>query len=197
MYNGKVFAAFSRKLDKYGVLDKLPCYRLSIDNKIPYLGSFAYSPIYFFLKKVDGKVTEVAILDIPVKFESFKNQILEYSGLRKELEKIDVVPKFQVKYHFQLTDIEPGFEIDRDLLDRIEELKEEAIIEAEKAKAKIEEEKVNEEAAKVEAAKAEEVKVEAEEVKIEAEKVEAEKVEADIALEESKPETTPPTTSEN
>jgi hypothetical protein len=192
MYNGKVFAAFSRKLDKYGVLDKLPCYRLSIDNKIPYLGSFAYSPIYFFLKKVDGKVTEVAILDIPVKFESFKNQILEYSGLHKALEKIDVVPKFQVKYHFQLTDIEPGFEIDRDLLDRIEELKEEVLIEAEKAKAKVEEEKLKEEAAKLEAAKVEEEKVSKEDAK-----VEEVTVEADITPKESKSETTPSTTSEN
>lgn len=62
MFNGKTFNAFSRKLEKHGVLDKLPLFRLAIDNKIPYLGSFAYSPIYFFLKKEGENVTEVAVI---------------------------------------------------------------------------------------------------------------------------------------
>ena len=118
MYNGKVFNAFSRKLEKKGILEKLPCFRLWIDNKIPYLGSFAYSPIYFFLKKEEGKITEIAILDIPVKFKEFKSKIVEYSGLEKDLAQIDLVPRLQVQYHFQLKDLEPDFDIDQDLIDR-------------------------------------------------------------------------------
>ena len=50
-FNGKVFNAFSRKLEKHGFLDKLPCYRLSIENKVPFLGNFGYSPIYLFVRK--------------------------------------------------------------------------------------------------------------------------------------------------
>uniref|UniRef100_A0A7S3KB93 Uncharacterized protein n=1 Tax=Euplotes crassus TaxID=5936 RepID=A0A7S3KB93_EUPCR len=120
MYNGKVFNAFSRKLEKNGILNQLPCFRLAIDNKIPYLGSFAYSPIYFFLKKEDGKVTEISIIDIPVKYEQFKSKLIEYTGIEK-LKEIDLVPKFQVKYHFQQEDLKPGFDIDQDLIDKAKE----------------------------------------------------------------------------
>lgn len=121
MYNGKVFNAFSRKLEKHGLLDKLPCFRLAIDNKIPYLGAFAYSPIYFFLKKEGDKVTEIAILDIPVKYKEFSNQLKEYTGLEEELKKIDVVPKLQVKYYFNLRDLDDDFDIDLDLKEQAEE----------------------------------------------------------------------------
>lgn len=121
MYNGKVFNAFSKKLEKHGMLDKLPCYRLCIDNKVPYLGAFFYSPIYYYLKKEDGKVTEIAILDIPVKYDQFIGQVKKYSGLEEELKKIDLVPKLQVRYHFNLTDLDEDFDIDRDLKDQAEE----------------------------------------------------------------------------
>ena len=54
-YNGKVFNVFTQKLNKYGL--DLPCFRLSIDNKVPYLGSFPYSPMYFYVKKnPEGKI---------------------------------------------------------------------------------------------------------------------------------------------
>lgn len=126
MYNGKVFNAFSRKLDKHGVSDKLPCFRMSIENKVPYLGSFAYSPIYFFVKKDGDNITEVSILDIPVKYDGFISQLKEYTGLEKELSKIKVIPKKQVQYHFQLKDLDPGFEIDQDIKEQADEDAEEA-----------------------------------------------------------------------
>jgi hypothetical protein len=50
-FNGKVFNAFSRKVEKHGYGGDLPLFRLSIDNKIPFLGNFGYSPIYMFVKK--------------------------------------------------------------------------------------------------------------------------------------------------
>lgn len=119
MYNGKVFAAFSKKLEKHGHKDKLPLFSLCIDNKVPYLGSFSYSPIYFFLKKEEGKVTEVAIIDIPVKWNDFISKVRAYSGLA--LENIEMVPKLHVKYHFQLTDLNENFDYDQDLVEQAEE----------------------------------------------------------------------------
>ena len=64
-FNGKVFNVFSRKLEKHGYLSKLPCYRLSIDNKIPYLGNFGYSPIYMYVRKQGDKIVEIKTLDAP------------------------------------------------------------------------------------------------------------------------------------
>ena len=48
-FNGKVFNVFSRKLQKHGYDDKLKLFRLSIDNKVPYLGNFGYSPMYLLV----------------------------------------------------------------------------------------------------------------------------------------------------
>lgn len=48
-FNGKVFNAFSKKVEKHGYETDLPMFRLSIDNKIPYLGNFGYSPIYMYV----------------------------------------------------------------------------------------------------------------------------------------------------
>lgn len=65
-FNGKVFNAFSRKVEKHGYGAELPLYRLSIDNKIPYLGNFGYSPIYMFVKKdSENNITECFTLDPP------------------------------------------------------------------------------------------------------------------------------------
>ena len=96
------------------------------------MGSFAYSPIYFYLKKEEGKVTEVSIIDIPAKFNDFIGKIREYSGLK--LDNIDVVPRLQVKYHFQLTDLDDDFEIDQDLKEQAEEDAKKAIEDQQKAK---------------------------------------------------------------
>ena len=144
MYNGKVFNVFSRKLDKYGLREKLPWYRLWIDNKVPYLGTFFYSPIYFYLKKEDGKLTEIAILDIPVKFNDFISKIKEYSGLEKELSQIDLVPKLQVRYHFTMRDLDDDFEIDLDLKEKDQEEEKER-----KEKERVEKEKEKQENEKV------------------------------------------------
>lgn len=64
-FNGKVFNVFSRKLEKHGFLDRLPCYRLGIDNKVPFLGNFGYSPIYLYVRKRGESVIELKTLDPP------------------------------------------------------------------------------------------------------------------------------------
>lgn len=70
-FNGKVFNVFSRKLEKHGFISKLPCYRLCIDNKVPYLGNFGYSPIYLYVRKEGNQIVELKTLDPPQKMEGF------------------------------------------------------------------------------------------------------------------------------
>jgi len=65
-FNGIVYNAFSRKVEKHGYGVDLPLFRLSIDNKIPYLGNFGYSPIYIFIRKdSENNITECFTLDPP------------------------------------------------------------------------------------------------------------------------------------
>jgi hypothetical protein len=92
-FNGKVFNAFSRKLEKHGYLEKLPCYRLSIDNRVPYLGNFGYSPIYFYVRKEGDNIVELVTLDPPQRVEGFLQKIGEYSNLKGFSEKIKLDPR--------------------------------------------------------------------------------------------------------
>ena len=52
-YNGKVFNALSRKLEKHGYAGDLQLFRMSIADKCPWLGNFGYSPYYMYAKKND------------------------------------------------------------------------------------------------------------------------------------------------
>lgn len=91
-YNGKVFNVFSRKLEKHGFLDKLPCYRLGIDNKIPYLGNFGYSPIYFYVRKQGNEIVEIKTLAAPQKIDDFLKEIEQYTKL-KITDKVKIKPR--------------------------------------------------------------------------------------------------------
>ncbi len=61
-----MFNAFSRKVEKHGFEKDLPLFRLAIKNKVPYLGNFLYSPIYFLIiKDEDNNVTQIKTLPAP------------------------------------------------------------------------------------------------------------------------------------
>ena len=92
-FNGKVFNVFSRKLEKHGYLDKLPLYRLSIDNKVPYLGNFGYSPIYIYLKKQGNQILELKTIDPPQKTEEFLTSIQDLAKLKGLKDKIKIKPR--------------------------------------------------------------------------------------------------------
>lgn len=113
-FNGKVFNAFSRKLEKHGYLSKLPLYRLSIDNSIPFLGNFGYSPIYLYVRKRGSEIIELKTLDPPQKAEDFVKQIAELTKLKDFTKNIKIKPREQVIKHIKLEDLDPDFDVDFD-----------------------------------------------------------------------------------
>lgn len=114
-FNGKVFNALSRKLEKHGYGDKLPLYRLAIDNKIPFMGNFGYSPIYMYIRKRGNDVVELKTLDPPQRSESMIKSLAALTGLKGFEESIKIKPREQVVKYYRLEDIEPDFDIDFDL----------------------------------------------------------------------------------
>lgn len=68
---------------------------MAIDNKNPFMGTFFYSPMYFYLKKDDqGKVIELSILEPPHKIDDFLNGIKSNSEkLRTQLDVIKIKPR--------------------------------------------------------------------------------------------------------
>ena len=116
-FNGKVFNAFSRKLEKHGYLEKLPCYRLSIENKVPFLGNFGYSPIYLFVRKRGEQVIELKTLDPPQRSEEFVKQIAELTQLKGFEKKIKIKARDQVIKHVRMEDLDENFDIDFDTVE--------------------------------------------------------------------------------
>lgn len=59
-FSGAVFAPFSMKLEKHGYGDDIKCFRMDINNRVPQLGEFGYSPMLIYLKKDDqNNIVEV------------------------------------------------------------------------------------------------------------------------------------------
>ena len=52
-------------MEKHGVLDQIPIYRIKINNEIPWLGEFPHSPIHLYLKKDGNDVIELKQLKSP------------------------------------------------------------------------------------------------------------------------------------
>lgn len=114
-FNGKVFNALSRKLEKHGYGDRLPLYRLSIDNKIPFMGNFGYSPIYMYIRKRGNDIVELKTLDPPQRSEDMIKSLAELTQIKGLQENIKIKPREQVLKYLRLEDAEPDFDIDFDL----------------------------------------------------------------------------------
>lgn len=66
---------------------------MSIDNKVPYLGSFPYSPMYFYVKKTnEGKIGEIFLMNPPAKFDNFLQDLKSRSSVSEQLDKIKMKP---------------------------------------------------------------------------------------------------------
>ena len=60
-----MYDIISQKMGKHGYLDRLPLFRMNLDNVSPYLGRFLYAPQYIYLKTKNGEITELKTLRIP------------------------------------------------------------------------------------------------------------------------------------
>lgn len=62
-YNGRVMDVLSKKFADAGI--DIPMYRVNIENKVPYLGIAGYAPVYLYVRKVEGWITEIYTLPTP------------------------------------------------------------------------------------------------------------------------------------
>ena len=116
-FNGKVFNVFSQKMDRHGF--NLPLFRLAIDNKVPFLGNFGYSPIYMYVRKQGNEIVEIKTLDPPQKAEDFVKQVAELTGKPSIIDKIKIKPRDQVVKHIKLEDLDADFDVDFDLKEEV------------------------------------------------------------------------------
>lgn len=113
-FNGKTFNVLSRKLGKHGLSKELPLFRINIDNKVPYLGNFFYSPIYYYMRKRDGKLVELHLIESPnLSPEKFVKKVGELSKL--DLSKIKIDSREHMMKYFNHEDKVDDFDIDFDV----------------------------------------------------------------------------------
>jgi hypothetical protein len=54
-------------MNKHGVLDKLPIYRMKINNQVPWLGDLPHTPLHLYIRKdKNGGLEEIKLLDSPL-----------------------------------------------------------------------------------------------------------------------------------
>ena len=108
----------SRKMRKHNLLDKVPLFRMKINNQVPYLGDLPHTPLHIFLRKdSDGNVVEMKLLDSPLpqnKTDSFLQQIEELVDAKHltEFIKLDVIAQ-RTKF-FNMQDLEQNYDFEFD-----------------------------------------------------------------------------------
>lgn len=98
-------------------MSSLPCYRLSIENKVPFLGNFGYSPIYLFVRKSGDAVVELKTLDPPQRSDDFIKQIADLTKLKQFEKNIKIKARDQVIKHVRLEDLDESFDVDFDTVE--------------------------------------------------------------------------------
>lgn len=107
----------SRKLEKHGLLDRLPIYRVKITNQIPWLGDFPHTPMHLYVRKEGTDIVEIKLLDSPLpqaKTDKFLQQLSQLSGLSHLSEAIKVDVMEQRARHLQMKDLELDYDFDFD-----------------------------------------------------------------------------------
>ena len=59
-YNGRLIDRLSLQLGAAGI--NLPIYRVDMQNKLPQLGNLSYAPVYMYVRREQGFITEIEIL---------------------------------------------------------------------------------------------------------------------------------------
>lgn len=62
-FNQSIFNLVSSKLQQIGV--ELDTYKISIEQQLPYLGNYQYTPVFLFVKKEGAFITEIYTLPTP------------------------------------------------------------------------------------------------------------------------------------
>jgi len=61
-YNARMYDILSQKMNRHGLLQKVPLFRMNLDNINPYLGRFLYAPQYLYVESTDGQITQLKTL---------------------------------------------------------------------------------------------------------------------------------------
>ena len=107
----------SRKMEKHGLLSKLPLYRMKITNQVPWLGDFPHTPMHLYVRKEGNDIVEIKLLDSPLpqaKTDKFLQQLQEKSGIKTLTDTIKIDVMAQRTKFFNMLDLEKDFDIDFD-----------------------------------------------------------------------------------
>ena len=117
-YNGRMYDIFSQKLAKHDLLDKLPLYRMNLDNVTPYLGRFLYAPQYLFVRSSDGQIREIKTLNPlgdKLNCTTFLEDLQETSGLPIQ-DKVKIDSRKHIALYSKKGNLADNFDYDFDIV---------------------------------------------------------------------------------
>lgn len=104
-------------MEKHGLLDSLPFYRVKISNQIPWLGDFPHTPMHLYVRKEGEHIVEIKLLDSPLpqaKTDSFLKQLSSLSGISNLNQTVKVDVMEQRTRHLQQKDLDLNYDFDFD-----------------------------------------------------------------------------------
>lgn len=131
-------------MQKHGLLGKLPFYRMSTENQIPWLGYMGYTPILLYVRKEGDEITEIKLLESPFNYQSWVDKFINQLEEKSEIPDLSKIIKIdhiaQIVNNFNRLDQHDEYDFDFDAVEgyvtseQKQKLKEEAEKEQPEAK---------------------------------------------------------------
>jgi hypothetical protein len=115
-----IFSAFSRKMHKHGYQNEIGLYRMKLNNQSKFLGNFAFSPMYLYVKKnAAGELIEIETIPASMRpgFQDVVNSKVQTPGFKEKV-KFDAHSQFYA--HRRMENCADGWDVDFDLLPKEE-----------------------------------------------------------------------------
>ena len=92
-------------------------YRTCIENNIPYLGNFGYSPIHLYVKKDKGtgKIVQIQTLERIFDVDKFLDHVASLTGIQGFRDKIAMDKIATLKQHIRMETLSDNYDYDTDL----------------------------------------------------------------------------------
>ena len=102
---------------KHGLAKDLPLFRTCVDNNIPYLGNFGYSPIHLYVKKdkSTGQIVQIQTLDRIFDVDKFLDHVASLTGIQGFRDKIVMDKIATLKQHIRMETLSENYDYDSDM----------------------------------------------------------------------------------
>ena len=104
-------------MEKHGFAEDVRLFRTNIDNQIPYMGNFQYTPIYFYIRKnALNQITHIETITPAGRGSQFIDKVQDLTQLPLFKEQVRIKdPRMLYFASEKMMDLDHGYDCDFDL----------------------------------------------------------------------------------